>query len=137
MHGRASAACHDPFDRDTATGHNCGMLRRVLLAASLCLVIWATVDRVACPPDAIDGAPTTVSGVTEAPGRTDGRDQRLHAASRTCASFSASLWRSELHHAELAGAFCLDGRDAVRRTDRPLPQARHTSRRQHDIPLLI
>jgi hypothetical protein len=75
--------------------------------------------------------------VTDGPGSTDGRDPRWHAASRTSASITESVWRSELHHAELAGVFCLDGCDAVRRTDRPQPQAQHTSWRLHDIPLLI
>ncbi len=123
--------------KNTATGHNCCMLRRVLLAASLCLAIWATVDRGARPPAGIDAAPSTVSCLTDAPGSTDGRDPRWHAATRTSASITESVWRSELHHAELAGAFCLDGCDAVRRTDRPQPHAQHTSWRLHDIPLLI
>ena len=37
------------------------MVRRVLLAALLCLAVWATVDRVACSRDGIDAAASAVS----------------------------------------------------------------------------
>jgi hypothetical protein len=112
------------------------MVRRVLLAALLCLAMWATVDRVACSRDGIDAAASAVS-TREAAGSTDRPDHRWDAGSRTSASIAESVWRSQLHHAELAGAFRLDGRDAIRRSDRPQYRPRHAFRHLHDIPLLV
>lgn len=128
---------HEAFDPNTTTGHNGRMLRRVLLAALLCLAVWATVDGVACSPVSIEAAARTISCVTDAGGSTERPDHRWDAASRTSASITESVWKSQHHHAELAGAFCLDGCDAIRRTNTPQRQARHASWRLHDIPLLI
>jgi hypothetical protein len=114
------------------------MLRRVLLAALLCLAgVWATVDRVACSPASIDTTASDVSYMPDAPGSTERPDHRWDAGSRNSASITESVWTSRLHHAELAGAFCLDGCDAIRRSDRPQRRARPASRHLHDIPLLI
>ena len=125
------------FDRNATTGHNCCMLRRVLLAAVLCLAVLATADRVSCSLDSIGTAASTVSCTLDAPGSTDRPDHRWDAGSRTSASITESIWRSQLHHAELAGALCLDGCDAIRRSDTPRRRTLPAPRHLHDIPLLI
>jgi hypothetical protein len=115
-----------------------GVLRRVLLAALLCLAAWAITDRVVTSSS--EGAMAsagTASLLSEAPAGTEDSDRRWDAGHRTSASVTESVWRSQLHHSELASVSCPDRFDVIRRGDEPARRPRDASGRRYSLPLLI
>lgn len=116
-------------------GDNRPVLRRVLLAALLCLSVWATADRVVARTSVDVGAALAdASCLPNAPGGTDASDERWEAAR---ASTTESVWRSQLHHATLARVGCRHAFDSIRRGQALPRQTRYASARPHHIPLLI
>ena len=125
----------DPSNRDPTQW---GVLRRVLLAALLCLSLWASADRVAAfSSDGATAAAGTVLHLTEGPVSSHSPDYRLDAGPRTSASVTESVWRSQLHHSELAAIPCPDRCDVIRRGDESPRRPRDASPHLHSIPLLI
>jgi len=124
----------DPSNRDATQW---GVLRRVLLAALLCLSLWATADRVAAFSSEGASAAAGTAHLTEAPVRSHSPDYRLQAGPRTSASVTESIWRSQLHHSELAGVSCPDRCDVIRRGDESPRRLRDVSRHLYNLPLLI
>jgi hypothetical protein len=113
------------------------VLRRLLLAALIGLATWTVAESIAaCPSAAIawaDPAPcvASASDVPEPP------SSRWDAAHRQHASVTESLWRSPLHHAELAGALGFGGLHPTappRLSQHPVARG---LRQQYRTPLLI
>jgi len=125
------------------------VLRRLLLAAVLCASAWAFADRLvdgraADTPGSVaaasgvsvlpDGSPSSDAGHSTGP---DGTDSWWDAGTRTIAALTESVWRSQLHHAELAGVAGLDRFDPVRHRARPDRRTPPAAPHRHRIPLLI
>jgi len=123
------------IDHSGATGHTVFVVRWVLLAAVLCLPAWATIDRALAVSSAAAGGATAVS--LDAPCGTDSPDARWDAGRRAGVSITESIWRSQLHHAELAGVACPDRLDPARQGERPHPWTPPAPPHLHRIPLLI
>jgi hypothetical protein len=125
----------DPSNRDATQW---GMFRRVLLVALFCLSAWVTADRVAAfSSDGASAAAGTALHLTEVPVSSHSPDHRLGAGPRTSASVTESIWRSQLHHSELAGVSCPDRCDVIRRGDALPRRPRDAAPHLHSIPLLI
>jgi hypothetical protein len=106
--------------------------------ASYYVRCWATAGRTApCPSEVIASAGTGQVCASDATESTDNVDHQWNALHPTSASAHESVWRSQLHHAELAGVACpvlslaFDSRDALNR--RPSLTPLYLRR----IPLLI
>jgi hypothetical protein len=138
-------ACRWPTAQLVAAVDSCdsdatqlAVLRRLVLVALLCWSAWAAADRVAA--FSAEG-PWTSAGtacqLTEAPGNTDGSDRQWGAGQRTSASVTESVWRSQVHHSELATAPCFGWFDVLVRSAEPARRPRDAALRLHSIPLLI
>jgi hypothetical protein len=133
------AVAHLTFvDLRTRTSHNRSVVRRLFFAALLCALVWATSDRpAACPSEASAAAASSAPCPSATGGNTDSTDHQWNAQRPTSASAHESVWRSQLHHSELAGVPCpalflaIDSGDAPDR--RPSLTPLHLRR----IPLLI
>jgi hypothetical protein len=113
------------------------VLRRLVLVALLCWSAGAAADRViALSPEAAT-IPAAACHLTEAQGNTNGSDRQWDASPRTSASVTESVWRSQVHHSELAGAPCFGWFDVVGRIAELPRRPRDAALRLHSIPLLI
>src|SRR5688500_10381455 len=95
------------------------MVRRALLAALICVATWAIVDRsaIAVPQGIGAGAGAGSSCHTADSASPDpGSGRQWNASARRAASLTESVWRSQLHHAELAGVSTVPARVAEHRT---------------------
>jgi hypothetical protein len=113
------------------------VFRRVLLAALLCLCASASVDHLlARSPDAAMRAASTAFALQDDPGP-DRSDSQWLAERPASAALTESVWKSPLHHAELAGARCLHSADAIGRRDIPVRHPSHAPPHLLHVPLLI
>jgi hypothetical protein len=133
------------------------VFRRLLLAVVLCASAWTfaghLVESLAADApgrvEAAGGVSVLLDGAVSPDASPDaghsagpdadpeGTDYWWDAGVRTIASLTESVWRSQLHHAELAGVAGLQRFDPVRQRpalDHRTPQA---SGHLHRIPLLI
>ena len=114
------------------------MLGRLILAVVLCLSALAVVDRTIAAAGADDGATIDVASREPGTSGTDAPSERQwNAGSSREASITGSIWRSQAHHAELAGASHSHGavispREAIAAPSRPRPP-----HHPQNIPLLI
>jgi len=99
---------------------------------------WAAADRMApCSSERVASAGSAHPCASESGGSTDSSDHQWNARHPTSASAHESIWRSQLHHSELAGVpgpilvLAIDGGDAPNRHPSLTPL--HLRR----IPLLI
>ena len=133
------AVAHVTFvDRRARTRQNRFVVRRLFFAALLCALVWATSDRLAaCPSEGTAAPASSAPCPSAARGSTDSADHQWNARHPTSASAHESIWRSQLHHSELAGVPCpilvlaIDGGDA------PNHRPSFTPLRLRRIPLLI
>jgi len=113
------------------------VLRRLLLAALIGLAAWTVAESIAACPSAAMAWADPASCVASASDVPEPPSSRLNAAHRQHASLTESLWRSQLHHAELAGALGFGGlhpQAPPRRSQRPVARG---LRQQYSTPLLI
>ncbi len=117
--------------------HNCRVLRRLMLAALIGLAVWTVAESIAVCPSAVRVAADPAPCVLSAADAPEAPASRWNAAHRQHASLTESLWRSPLHHAELAGALNFGGLHPTappRLSQRP---AARDLRQQYSTPLLI
>src|SRR5687767_14869592 len=114
------------------------MVRRALLAALICVATWAIVDRSAIAVPQGIGAGAGSSCHTADSASTDpGSGRQWNASDRRAASLTESVWRSQLHHAELAGVSTVPARVAEHRSGSRVRRDHRPARHLHTIPLLI
>ena len=102
-------------------GHNGIVLRQLVLAALVCLSMWAATggSREQDPPYIADGP------------------DRWSAVQQTSVCLTESIWKSQPLHAQVARAGCLGRLDDRRGGDAARRQTLNAAPHLHDIPLLI
>ncbi len=114
------------------------MVRRALLAALICVATSAIVGRSAIDLPQVIGPGTGSSWDTADSASPDtGSGRQWNASDRQAASLTESVWRSQLHHAELAGVSSVRVRVAEHRERGRLRRDRRPAPHLHTIPLLI
>ena len=118
--------------------HNRFVLRRLFFAAMLCVLAWATANqKVACRSEGVAAAASSNPCPSATGGSTDSADHQWNARHPTSASAHESVWRSPLHHSELAGVHCPDLVVAIPSDDAPDHRSSFSPVHLRRIPLLI
>jgi hypothetical protein len=111
------------------------VFRRVLLAALLCVSVWAA-DRL-IPASLESIGPAAASRLSEPSGDTDSSNHQWIAGPRSRASLNESVWRSQFQYSAFAGTLHADAFRLLPHGGARHRQAPHTAAHLHRIPLLI
>jgi hypothetical protein len=118
--------------------HNGRVFGRLILAVLFCLSALAAADRtIAAAPGHDETTIDVASYEPDAPGTGAPNERQWNAGSSREASITGSIWRSQAHHAELAGASHSHGVVISTREDIAAPSRPRPPRHAQNLPLLI